>query len=620
MSDRDHDSTAWRRPPSAYLATRPTPFGVPAQPLSVYVTMRDGVRIAVDVHLPQGRDGALTPKTFPTIVIATPYYRRFRTSDPTAENSPMAFRYRDAFVPRGYAVLVMDVRGTGASFGHRDSFRSPKEREDYGEIVQWIVEQPWSDGTVGATGISYPGAASVFLASTGHPAIKAIAPLFVINDIYTDQLYPGGMLSRVWVEDYNDCIVALDHDRTEELRRYAYFGDTRLLGPAPVDDDPEGEWLAKAMREHKQSFNLRDAAGEYFYRGEGLAHDPLLTLDICSPGHYLDRIRPEVAIYSTSGWYDGSGYSNATISRFLSVNQDRHHLLLGPWDHGARTNGSPWRHAQAPEFPLFAEVIRFFDHYLMGLPTGLEAESPVHYFSVHREAWQEAPSWPPLPRDRRLHLSSSGLASAAPPQATQCTYPVDFTTATGRQTRWERLGLRDVPLYYGDWGDREKGLLTFDSAPFDSPMELSGHAIARLRVASSEADAAVFVYLAEVEGDGRSRYVTEGFLRALHRTTAPRPAHYRGDWTFHPCTRARAQPLTPGEAVTLEITLLPVSWVFAPGSRLRLAIAGADALHFPAVPQGCPPVLSFHLGGAEGSCIDLPLRPLPRTTFPESKP
>lgn len=606
MSDLDRSCPAWRVPPGAYLAERPAPFALPSRPRSVYVTMRDGVRIAVDVYLPQGE---AAPPRFPTIVVATPYYRRFRTSDPDVERSPMAFRYRDAFVPRGYVLLVMDVRGTGASFGHRDAFRSPKERDDYGEIVQWIVDQPWSDGRVGATGISYPGAASLFLASTGHPAVKAVAPLFVINDIHGDQLYPGGMLSRVWVEDYNDCIVALDHDRTEDLRRYAYFGDPRLLGPEPVDEDPQGELLAQAMREHRQSFNLRDAAGEYFYRGDGLAHDPSLTLERCSPGHYLDRIAPDVAILSVSGWYDGSGYSNATIGRFLALNRDRHHLLLGPWDHGARTNGSPWRGAQAPEFELFGEVIRFFDHYLMELPTGLERERPVHYFSVHAETWRESTSWPPLPRDATLHFAPGRLDRQPPAAPAATVMQVDFTATTGRQSRWERLGLRDVPVYYGDWSERERALPHFDSAPFECATELTGHAIARLTIASSEADAAIFVYLAEVEADGRSRYVTEGFLRALHRATAPPPRERGGDWTFHPCTRAAARPLVPGEPAPLEIALLPVSWVFARGSRLRVSIAGADALHFPPVPHGSPPRIELRCGGADGSRIELPMRP-----------
>ena len=85
-------------------------------------------------------------------------------------------------MPRGYAVVVVDVRGTGASFGTRDSFRSPREREDSREIADWIVAQPWSDGRIGSTGISYLGAAADFLASTGHPAVKAIAPLFAVWD------------------------------------------------------------------------------------------------------------------------------------------------------------------------------------------------------------------------------------------------------------------------------------------------------------------------------------------------------------------------------------------------------------------------------------------------------
>src|SRR5205085_7644838 len=125
---------------------------------------------------------------WPTIAIFTPYYRRFRLKSGAndVEAAPGAFRYRDMFVPRGYALVVVDVRGTGASFGRRDSFRSPAERADYREIADWIVAQPWSNGATGATGISYMGAAADFLASTGHPGVKAIAPLLAVWDTYGD--------------------------------------------------------------------------------------------------------------------------------------------------------------------------------------------------------------------------------------------------------------------------------------------------------------------------------------------------------------------------------------------------------------------------------------------------
>jgi uncharacterized protein len=179
MPDRDELGSAWRVPPSRYLAGRPAEFSV-GKPTSLYVAMADGCRLALDVILPNGDSS----RRWPTVLILTPYVRRFEVAagGEAVEPSPNTYRYRDMFVPRGYAVVVVDARGTGTSFGTRDSFRSPRERADYKAIADWIVAQPWSDGRIGATGISYLGAACDFLASTGHPAVKAIAPLFAVWD------------------------------------------------------------------------------------------------------------------------------------------------------------------------------------------------------------------------------------------------------------------------------------------------------------------------------------------------------------------------------------------------------------------------------------------------------
>ena len=125
------------------------------------------------------------------------------------------------FVPRGYALVVVDARGTGASFGTRDSFRRPRERADYKAIADWIVAQPWSDGAIGATGISYLGAACDFLASTGHKAVKAIAPLFAVWDTWADNYYPGGMLIKRLALVYDELMLALDHDRRELRKQFS---------------------------------------------------------------------------------------------------------------------------------------------------------------------------------------------------------------------------------------------------------------------------------------------------------------------------------------------------------------------------------------------------------------
>ena len=281
MPDRDDLGHAWRVPPSEYLKRRPKTHAVP-EPKSCYVPLRDGVRLAVDFYVPPAKAGA----QFPCIVILTPYYRRFAVSGPGSEPAPNVAKYRDFFVPRGYAMVAVDVRGTGASFGTRDAFRSPREREDHGEIADWIVKQPWSNGVIGSTGISYLGAAACFLASTGHPAVKAIAPLFAVHDTYADHVFPGGIMCTTVTENYDDLVSALDLDQRDKLGPYAYFCDPRYAGPAPVDEDPEGALVRAAIEDHRHGYRLRDLAPELSFREDPTPHDPDLHSGACSPYYF----------------------------------------------------------------------------------------------------------------------------------------------------------------------------------------------------------------------------------------------------------------------------------------------------------------------------------------------
>src|SRR5262245_62731323 len=285
--------------------------------------MRDGCRLAIDVYLPQAAPEAReAPEKRPTILIFTPYYRRFKLKEgaPGAtEPSPNAGKWRDLFVPRGYALVVCDVRGTGASFGTRDSFRSPTEREDYREIADWIVRQPWSNGSVGATGISYVGAAADFLASTGHPAVKAIAPLFAVWDTYSDHYYPGGLLLNRLAETYDELMIALDHDRRDLLARFAYFKDPNLEGPQPVDDDLDGRLARAAVAEHRGNFRMSEFIREFRFKDDALASDAAITPGSFSPFGYYEGVGSDVAVCSVSGWYDGAGYAHGALARFLPL-------------------------------------------------------------------------------------------------------------------------------------------------------------------------------------------------------------------------------------------------------------------------------------------------------------
>lgn len=617
MPDRDDLGHAWRVPPSEYLERRPKTHAVP-EPRSCYVALRDGVRLAVDCYVPEElgpvlQRGDVSPAKagarFPTILILTPYYRRFAVSGPGSEPAPNVAKYRDFYVPRGYAMVAVDVRGTGASFGTRDAFRSPREREDHREVANWVVEQPWSNGVIGSTGISYLGAAACFLASTGHPAVKAIAPLFSVHDTYADHVFPGGIMCTTVTSTYDDLVRALDLDQRDKLGPYAYFRDPRYAGPAPVDDDADGSQARAAIEDHRDGYRLRDLAPELAFREDPTPHDPDLHSGACSPYWYLQAAKGKVAIYSISGWYDGSQFANGAISRFLTMQGPHDRLMLGPWDHGARANGSPFRDAgPAPQFPLDAEVLRFFDTHLMGLDTGLQDEAPVHYFTVHEESWKSAASWPPHESTTRVHLTAEGALASQPPTAeSSVPYPVKFTTGTGTNSRFERLGAFAITEYYPDWHGRDARMLNFTTEPFAEGAELSGHAILTLRIATSERDASVFAYLAEVDASGRSWYINEGALRLLHRAEAPCPSTYRTTWPWRSFTRAAAKRMEPGVPETVRFALLPVSWRLAPGSRLRLSLAGTDADHFMQVPHGRPPKLTVVVGGREGSSLELPL-------------
>ncbi len=613
MGDDPRAGEAWRLDPGAYLISRPREHAIP-EPRSAYLSMRDGVRLATDLYLPDDADGP-----WPAVLIFTPYYRRFRRAEgATAEPSPNIAIYRDMFVPRGYALLVTDVRGTGASFGHRDSFRSPAERADYAEVVAWAAAQPWSDGCLGATGISYLGAAADFAAASGHPALKAIAPISAVWDTYRDHFYPGGCFLTHLARAYGRLCDALDHDDRAALANYAYFKDPALLGPAPVDDDPDGVLLAEALRDHRANANMADFLAEFRFREESLPHDPGFTSDSFSPHAAAPAMRADLAVLSISGWYDGA-YANGAIARYLSVPAAHRRLLIGPWDHGARVNGSPWRARETPEFPVLGEILRFFDEHVAGRETGLSDEAPVHLHVMGEEHWTAAQSWPVATGAQRLYPRSEGGLSESPGAATSLDIVADFALGTGRATRYARLAAEDCRSYYPDWAERSAAMPAFASKPLDAHRIVAGHAVLDLTLAIDRTDACVFAYLEDLWPDGRRIYVSEGMLRLLHRreigteTDAEPAGTYRAAWPLRRFSRADAAPVTPGEEIAVRIPFLPVAWRFGEGHRIGLRLAGADRDNFALWPYGRPGTWQLRLG-AQGTSLVLPTLDLGRTS------
>ena len=118
---------------------------------NVMVPMRDGVRLATDIYRPADTNGTPLPGQFPVILGRTSYDK----SNPVIWIKPVA----EAFVPRGYVVLLQDLRGRGLSEGTGDYFHTANQKEglDGYDTIEWAADQAWSNGKVGMVGASHGG-------------------------------------------------------------------------------------------------------------------------------------------------------------------------------------------------------------------------------------------------------------------------------------------------------------------------------------------------------------------------------------------------------------------------------------------------------------------------------
>lgn len=611
--------------------------------------MRDGVALALDVYLPSA---ARPGQRFATILHQTRYYRgvqlRGRLIGSLAPQLAQMLEghahLRRSMVARGFAWVDVCVRGSGASLGRQLGPWWPEEVADGRELVDWIIGQPWSSGRVGATGISYAGTSAEFLLVHRHPAVRAVAPLFAVFDVYGDVAFPGGVHLARFTEQWARFGATLDRHAFDEALALILLIQLRAMAAGPeldrrpalaalarqVRDTPRslrllrglvapvaggvrpvpdaGGLLAAALRDHAGNADVhlhtlqvscRDDAVGIEYEDAGLDR----TMALFSPAARAAELEASgVPIFGVTGWYDAA-YQHAAIRRFLQVRTPGSQLLIGPWHHGGRHDISPFRGDRpALLFDHERELGDFFARHLRDEETAQVA--PVRYYTLREERWKEAGSWPPPDFTRvRWQLRADGsLAPGDGGAAAAHELRSDTGRGTGPRARWDSLLPLFVPVMYPDRAARERGTPVYRSAPLDRPLEVTGHPVLRVMVRSTSPDLFLFAYLEDESPGGDIWHVTEGQLRALHR------AHAGYEPTGVPrrsFRRAAARPLSPGEPCELLFDLLPVSWRFAAGHRLRLALAGADDDHFAAAPHArC----ALQVGGSDRSYLELPVR------------
>jgi putative CocE/NonD family hydrolase len=552
------------------------------QTFSQYVPMRDGVRLAVDVYIPT--EGPIEP--LPVILVMTPYHRASMIFGQEVDFMT-SYPYARQISSYGYVFVVADVRGTGASFGTRYTSFHPDEIVDADELVNWIVQQSWSDGNVGMMGVSYSAILSYLNASNKNPHLKCIVPQEGMLNLY-EFVYPGGILGTGFLKGFSLLSTFLDLNIDLSV-----FG----IGPSkPVDEDRDGRLLMEATREHEANVDFFQEATNIEYRDSYCTYQGRFlgfTIDELGPSANLRDIeRSGAAIYHLAGWFDFWPRDALTYMATLS-NPSR--ILIGPYWHGRMDESLVWEH------------LRFFDRYLKGMDNGVDREPRYYFYTLGRNTWRAADEWP-LPEQRMTayYFGEGNVLDTSAPSAPGAfdPYRVDYSTTTGPTSR---RGSDVSDFNYPDRAQEDKKCLTYTSVPLDWELEVTGHPVVHLFVSSTAADGDFFVYLEDVDERGVVHYVTEGQLRASLRKLRPRP--WLPDLPWPGCYGADRDPLTPGEIVELAFDLLPTSYLFDRGHSIRIAIAGADKGNYATPELNPPPIVKVYRDPQYASCVELPVIP-----------
>jgi putative CocE/NonD family hydrolase len=246
-------------------------------------------------------------------------------------------------------------------------------------------------------------------------------------------------------------------------------------------------------------------------------------------------------------------------------------------------------------------------------------EPPIHFYvmgAAKKDSWRASDHWP-LAKQRltRFYFGEGKTGSVAsvndgflrpePPRHKDAAdeYRVDYSTTSGKYSRWYAV---NWPRNYPDMQTNDQKALTYTTPPLEADVEVTGHPGAHLWFTTDAPDLDTFVYLEEVDGRGRSTYITEGTLRASHRSMSQAPYNNLG-LPFHPHYESDLAPILPGQPVELVFSLLPTSYRFSKGSRIRITVAFADADNFDTPIIDPTPTLQLLRDKNHPSFIQLPI-------------
>ncbi len=532
---------------------------------NVPIPMSDGTVLRANVFLPSETG------SYPTVLTATGYNKD--AANPTGQDcssSQSIAGDEPGLTEKGFAVMVLDDRGTGSSGGKWESW-GQRTQDDYKEVLDWIQAQPWSDSSVASTGASYMGITSLLIAEAdasrvaeGKPrAVKTVWADIPMADAYRDVTFQGGALDSGFIPLWLGLVNVLS-----------------ALPPSSLSSNPQE--AASNYLEHLLA--NAEFAGEKVVGaslGEEAAYDgPFYRLR--SPVVRASEIRVPVVI--RGGWWDLFQRGEPLLWESLRNSPDRV-LFMSPHYH--ITEGPPM------EKPNLKE--EWFAHWLQGKKNGAQGTPKVNLYPINGTHWEHYTHFP-VPKTSYEHLYLNGASSgslpislhdgsmsASPPPAGEAGDLAPLLPASSpcsRMTAQWTAGAASTPLCDENNNTYEATSLTYTTAPMQADTSVTGLITANLWAELSSTDATLVAVLSEVEPSGKSNQLTAGYLLASQRAVDPALSTYGPNHLmirpWHPFTKESQKAVTPHEPTEYKIEIYPTSVVVKAGNRLRLTIGTSN--------------------------------------------
>ncbi|MGE7834974.1 CocE/NonD family hydrolase [Viridibacillus arvi] len=484
---------------------------------NTWIVLKDGTRLSSRIWLPKVREG----QKVPAILEYIPYRK---TDGTRARDEPM----HGYFAGHGYAVVRVDMRGSGESDGLlRDEYLK-QEQDDALEVIDWISKQNWCDGNIGMMGKSWGGFNSLQVAARRPKNLKAIITLGFTDDRYNNDIhYKGGCL--------------LNDNFWWGAIMLAY--QVRPLDPHIVGDSWREKWLERLEEmplwmaqwmEHQ----TRDA---YWKHGS-----------VCE--NYDDI---EVPVLAIDGWEDS--YTNTVLSLLKGLSVPRKGII-GPWAHVYPQDGVP-----GPAMGFLQEAVKWWDHWLKGKENDAMDGPMVN-------VWLEE-SMPPSSIKPVSNGEWIGLDSWPSNEVLTKTYQLTHGKLLEERDETEERVLLKTPLNHGllsgEWmgagvpgespSDQrlDDGMaMVFEGDVLENPLEIVGYPRFEVQITSDKPKAMLFAQLSDVAPDGSVTRVSYGVMNLTHLN-----GHDQVDL------------LTPGAKVNAFVNLDCCGHKFKAGHRVRLSVA-----------------------------------------------